>query len=158
MASNDGTMVSLSEAPIQQSILRDSSVIMLPSQRTLRDYTHCLKACSGFTEVDEHLSTAMQLTTCEEHEKLVVLLLDEMHVRENLVFNKHEGSLVGLVNLGEVNTHLLAFQNQLLKRKPDEGLARTMMVFMVCRLFTNLQYLYFQLVQTLTRDLLFDPF
>ena len=67
--------------------LRDSGVISLPSQRTLRDYTHCVQARSGFSaEVDEHLSAAMKLASCEDHEKLVVLLLDEMHVRENLVF------------------------------------------------------------------------
>ena len=42
--------------------LRDSGVISLPSQRTLRDYTHCVQACSGFSaEVDEHLSAAMKL-------------------------------------------------------------------------------------------------
>ena len=45
-----------------------------------------MQACSGFSaEVDEHLSAAMmKLATCEDHKKLVVLLLDEMHVRENL--------------------------------------------------------------------------
>jgi hypothetical protein len=62
-----------------------------------------VQACSGFSaEVDEHLSAVMKLATCEDHEKLVVLLLDEMHVRENLVFEKHEGSLIGFANQGDV--------------------------------------------------------
>ena len=92
--------------------LRYSGVISLPSQRTLRDYTHCVQACSGFSaEVDEHLSAAMKLASCKDHEKQVVLLLDEMHARENLVFEKHEGSLIGFANIGDVNTHLLAFEN-----------------------------------------------
>ena len=45
--------------------------------------------------MDDHLSAAMKLVSCENHEKLVMLLLDEIHVRENLVFQKHEGSLIG---------------------------------------------------------------
>ena len=121
--------------------LRNSAVISLPSQRTLRDYTHCVQACSGFSaEIDEHLLDAMKITSCENHEKLVILLLDEMHVRENLVFNKHDRSLTSFANLGDISTHLLAFESQLSeKEQSDEELAKTMMVFMIRGLFTSLQ-------------------
>ena len=72
----------------------------------LRDYMHCVQASSGFSaEVDDHLSAAMKLVSCENHEKLVMLLLDEIHVREKLVFEKHEGSLIGFANVGDINTH-----------------------------------------------------
>ena len=141
--------------------LRESGVISLPSQRTLRDYTHCVQASSGFSaEEDDRLSAAMKLVSCENHEKLVMLLLDEIHVRENLVFEKHEGSLIGFANVGDINTHLLAFENQVFEKEHSNAeLSKTMMVFMVRRLFTNLQYPYVQFpVHSLTGDLLFDPF
>ena len=65
--------------------LRTSGCIRLPSQRTLRDYTHYIKSSSGFsTDVDKMLMDAARITTCPEREKYVILLLDEMHVRDDL--------------------------------------------------------------------------
>lgn len=64
-------------------MIRDSGVVSLPSQRTLRDYTYYTKACAGFsTEVDRQL---MEVANCPEREKYVV---DEMHVKED---DKHTG-------------------------------------------------------------------
>ena len=72
--------------------IRDSSCITLPSQRTLRDYTYYVKACTGFSnEVDKQLADAVKL---EEREKCVVLIMDEMHLKENLVYDKHTGQAV----------------------------------------------------------------
>ena len=69
--------------------LRKSGCISLPSQRTLRDYTHIAAAGSGFsTAVDQQLIDAAELVTCPEWKKCVVVLLDEMHIREDLVYNK----------------------------------------------------------------------
>ena len=84
------------------------------------------------------LMEAVRLPTCEEREKCVLLILDEMHVRENLVYNKHSGSLVGFANLGDVNNHLLTFERAVTKGSvPDEDpLAKTMMEFMVRGLFS----------------------
>ena len=82
--------------------LRQSKCITLPSQRTLRDYTHHLKPGSGFSAgVDIQLCQAAKLDQCEERDRIVILLLDEMYVREDLVFDKSTGELVGFANLGE---------------------------------------------------------
>ena len=79
--------------------LHDSGCIKLPLQRTLRDYTHYVKASTGFSsEVDGMLVKA---ATCPEREKWVILLLDKMHIREDLVFDKHTGAMIGYANLGE---------------------------------------------------------
>ena len=73
-------------------MLRESGVIKLPSQRTLRDYTYYTKAAPGFSDdVDRQLMEAAKLDTCAEFEKYVVLLMDEMHVMEDLVYDKHSG-------------------------------------------------------------------
>ena len=47
--------------------LRSSGCVALPSQRTLRDYTHHLKACVGFSdEVDRELMNAPEVAEVEE--------------------------------------------------------------------------------------------
>ena len=56
--------------------------IALPSQRTLRDYTHCFEAATGFIKgADNQLLLASKVLTCEEWQKYVVLLIDEMYIR-----------------------------------------------------------------------------
>ena len=74
--------------------LRESGCVALPSQRTLRDYTHFVKAASGFsTAVDQQLMEAADIHTCEERDKYVVLILDEMHIKQELVYDKQTGVL-----------------------------------------------------------------
>ena len=54
-----------------------------------------MKACTGFSdEVDKQLADAVKLDTAEEREKCVVLIMDEMHLKENLVYDKHTGQAV----------------------------------------------------------------
>ena len=49
-------------------ILRSSGCLHLPSQRTLRDYTHYVKATAGFShEVDLMLMQAARVDVCPEH-------------------------------------------------------------------------------------------
>ena len=74
-------------------MLRKSGVVKLPSQRTLRDYTYTAKAAAGFSrEVDMHIMEAAKLLSCPDREKHVILLMDEMHLREDLVYDCHTGS------------------------------------------------------------------
>ena len=42
--------------------------------------------------------------------KSFVLLMDEMKVQENLVWEKHTGELIGYVDLGDINTNYGTFQ------------------------------------------------
>ena len=67
--------------------LYKSGVLKLPSQRTLMDYT------------------------CDEWEKCVLILLDEMHIHEDLAYDKHTDKLVAFTNLGDIANHLLALKN-----------------------------------------------
>ena len=79
--------------------------------------------------------------------------------REDLVYDKHTGSLIGYTDLGEVNNHLLAFERSL-DGSPDQlAPAKSMLTFMVKGLFTNLQFPYVQFSSTkLTGDSLFQLF
>ena len=31
--------------------------------------------------------------------------MDEMHIREDLVYDKHTGALIGFANIGDINCH-----------------------------------------------------
>jgi len=75
----------------------------LPSQRTLRDYTYITKAQCGFSdEFDEQLMENAKISDCEEKDKYIALLMDEMHMREDIVCDTSKDPL-----------HLLlSFQNQ----------------------------------------------
>ena len=43
--------------------------------------------------------------TLIDWQKSVIPLLDKMYITENLVYNKHTGTLIGFTDLGEVNEH-----------------------------------------------------
>ena len=73
-------------------VLREAGVIKLPCQCTLRDYTYITNATVGFSDnVDKQLMESVRITKCEEREKYVAILMDEMHIKEDLVFDKHTG-------------------------------------------------------------------
>lgn len=142
-------------------MLYRSGCIRLPSQRTLRDYTYYVKASTGFSkEVDEMLMKAADITACPEREKCVVLLLDEMHIRHDIVFDKHTGQMIGFANLGDINRHLIDFEQSIVNNtKQSPKFAKTMVVFMVRGLFSKLQFAFAQFpASDLSGDLLYDLF
>lgn len=102
---------------------------------------------------------AADVKTCPEHNKCVLLLLDEMRVREDLVYDKHEGNLIGFTNLGGINDHLDAYEKALGGNEQPPTLAKSLLVFMVRGLFTKLQFAYAQFpCSTLAGEKLFVPF
>lgn len=138
-------------------MLRQSECIQLPSQRTLRDYTHYIKATIGFSpEVDQHLVDVADLS--QDLNKYVILIMDEVHIKEELVYDKHEGCLIGFVNLGDINNQLMEFELALSQDKDSTPLASSMLVLMVRGIFRKLNYPYAQFACTnLSGDQLFDP-
>lgn len=141
--------------------LRQSRVISLPSQRTLRDYTHHLKPDPGFSaEVDAQLMSAMKLDKCAERDKCVLMLMDEMYVKQDLVYSKQSGEIVGFTNLGDINAHLLEFERSVSSEENSrEPLARTVMEFMVKGLFKHLEFPYTHFpCHNPTAVMLVDPF
>ena len=39
----------------------------------------------------------------------MIILLDEMYIKENIVYNKHTWRIEGFTDLGDVNNHLLRY-------------------------------------------------
>lgn len=121
-------------------VLRNSGYISLPSQRTLQDYTYYILAKIGFcAEVDQMLVLSLDIST--ERNRCVTLVLDEVHIRDSLVYNKHNCQIVGFVDLGETNNHLLDLK---LLDDADHQEAKTMLVSMVRGLFTRVNFPYAQ--------------
>ena len=93
--------------------LRTSGFIKLPSKRTLYDYTHYFIQKPGFQdEVNSQLVDEVQKLNLQDTRKFVGLLVDEMKIKEDLVYNKHTGQIVGFTNLDDVSQRLLQLENE----------------------------------------------
>ena len=137
--------------------LRQSGCLNLPSQATLRDYTHYIPAKTGFcTEVDRDLLDVAFLNN--ELNRYVIIIMDEVHIKNELVYDKHQGCLVGFTDLGNTNNRLLEMEGALYGDKSQPKLAISMLVLMVRGLFYKLNYPYAQFAcSSISGDLMFDP-
>ena len=139
-------------------MLQKSGCVKLPSQKTLRDYTYYTSTNIGFSDaVDEQLLRMADMS--KEMNKYIGIVLDEVHIRADLVYDKHVGSLLGFVNLGEVNNHLMRFEGEVVGEEEElQQLANSMVVFMVRALFYNFNFPYVQFASnTLSGDVLMEP-
>lgn len=80
-----------------------SGTINLPSERTLTDYSHWAAPHSGVQlEFIEEFRTLLVDVPCGQHH--CALSMDEMKIKSGLVFNKHNGTLVGFTDLSSANS------------------------------------------------------
>ena len=124
-----------------------SSFLVLPSERTLRDYTHFIKGGVGFLpEVSAQIMKEAKLESDKDIYKYVVLMWDEMKIKGDLCFDKHTCELIGFTNIGDINNQLDSFEQHC--TNPSSSTTRTvashMLVFMVRGIFTSLEYPYAQ--------------
>ena len=127
------------------------SVLTLPSDRTLRDYTHWIDSSPGFhADVDKQLVEEAKVKTCPDFQKYVCLLFDEVRIKEDLVYDKHTSQIIGFINLGDVNNQLSRFQRSHTSSDTDDSspspppVAKHMLVFMVRGIFSTLEFPYAQ--------------
>ena len=81
----------------------------------------------------------------EEKDKYVILLFDEMKVKEDLAFDKHTCKLIGFVDLGEINNILDRLEHHCGIDDNDtpvteNNIATDMLQFMVRRIFTKFEF------------------
>lgn len=128
------------KSPAAYRTLTESGFLVLPSERTLRDYTHYINALTGYNDdVDVHLAETARLKETPAYQRCVILAIDEMHVKEDLVFNKHSEKLIGFVNLGDADT-ALSSMNDMETKSPT--VANHMLVVMGRFLFKHLNFVY----------------
>ena len=91
----------VAKSPSCYDELKNSNILVLPSQRTLRDYKNFIRPKRGFQDhVVEELQSLTNMYFDAQH--YVVLLFDEMKVNSNLVFDKVTSELIGYVNLDDL--------------------------------------------------------
>ena len=84
--------------------------------------------------------------------------MDEIFIKSDLVYDNHDRSLIGFVNISNVNNQLLEFEAMIEKGDPCPSLASSMMVFMVKGLLHKFDCPYAQFAcRNLSGDLIFDP-
>ena len=122
------------------------STLVLPSECMLRDYTHCFESKPGFDdELDKQLMKEAQVDTIQDFQKYVCLVLDEVRVKEGLVYDKHSLQVIGFVNLGDINNQLLNFERAQTNNSQEAitpPIAKHMLVFMVRGIFSELEFPY----------------
>lgn len=80
------------------NLMRDSGMVCLPSDRTLSDFKHCRPLEAG---VDHY---AIQQTAKTHPNADFTLMLDEMKIKNGLVYNRNTGKLSGYVGMGDLST------------------------------------------------------
>ena len=124
-------------------VLRKSGCLVLPSGRTLRDYTHYIENKPGFSKfVDRQLAEMIGLQSLESWQKSICLVADEMKIKEGLVFDKHNGDLVGFTNLGKVNEEIRDFCHRGPIDESNKPMASTVFVIMVRGLTVDFNFPY----------------
>ena len=103
-----------------------------------------------------------QQAKVEEYKKCVGILFDEVKIKDNLVFDKVEGNVVGRVNIGEFNNELDMLEKESSGEKVDvlSRIATHILVFMVrgiCTAFATQSLTASQLVwECRTKSKVFD--
>lgn len=87
-----------------------TGILVLPSERRLRHYKNYIRPQRGFnSEIIDELKG--KIANFTDDEKYICILLDEMKIQENLVFDKHSGELIGYVDLGDIVLNSASFEN-----------------------------------------------
>lgn len=119
--------------------------LTLPSQRTLRDYTHFIKSEAGFkADVNAELRKEMKVDGLEEFERCVGIIFDEIKIKDKLVFDKNCGKVIGWVDLGEFNNEVNKLERDIDSGDVSSSIATHILVFMVRGIFSSVEFPYAQ--------------
>ncbi len=121
------------KSPSAYRELRESGALILPSERVLRDYKNYFKPGAGISK--ENIEELKDKTS--EHtgiQKYVAVIMDEMKLQENLVFDKTSGELIGFIDLGDP---LTTFANV---DEDSDQIASHALAFLVRGLCTHLKH------------------
>ena len=121
--------------------LRTSGFLTLPSERTLTDYVHYFASRPGFqNEVHQQLIEEVNLMKLSESKRYVSLIIDEMKIKEGLVYNKHSGKVIGFTDLGDINNELIQLEKGTDSEHPP--IATHVLVLMIRGIFFKLEFPY----------------
>ena len=133
-------------------LLRESGIVKLPSDWTLHDYMYFVPPKAGFQgDVESQLvKDAMQDLSHWMIEKFVIIVFDEMKIKERLIFDKYNDQLVGFVTLYNVSNCLMDLERKCSSSALAVTIATHMLVLMVRGVTIHL---YFPFAQFPTDDI-----
>uniref|UniRef100_A0A7M5XKE5 Transposable element P transposase-like RNase H domain-containing protein n=2 Tax=Clytia hemisphaerica TaxID=252671 RepID=A0A7M5XKE5_9CNID len=109
-----------------------TGVLVLPSQRTLRQYRNYVKPEHGFNpQITKDL--AEMTAGFSSADKYVSIVIDEMKVQEDLVWDRSSGELIGFLDLGNESMNESTITDR-------EKLASHVMVFLVKSIKNKLSF------------------
>ena len=123
------------KSPSVYEEMRKSGVLVLPSLRTLRDYKNYIRPTTGFHK-DVISELKCETKDYDRKQRYVSLLIDEMKIKSNLVFQKGTNELIGFIDLGDIDVNFATLDEASI----DNELASHALVFMVRGITTSLKF------------------
>lgn len=108
-------------SPAAYELMKETGMLKLPSSRTLFDYSHVKPIEEG---IDQYVLDSVGLRVSKfqlRHKKYHVLMADEMHISQNLIFQKHSGKMIGYTSLDTLDSEVKVFEQYM--DNPDKELA-----------------------------------
>lgn len=137
--------------------LHTSGFVKLPSERTLRDYTHFFKNQPGFyPDLNLQLKKEAAIESLPQSKHYVSLVVDEMKIREDLVYDKNSGHIIGLTSLGDIGDLLSEMEQKCQGNTTHPPVSQYILVLMVRGIFLKLEFPYAHFAtRGITADTLF---
>ena len=124
------------KSPSAYKMMKNSKILTLPCENTLRDYTKFTDAGSGWnSDVIERIIMDHEVDE-NALKSEVSLLFDEVKIKSGLVYCTETGKLIGFCDLGTVNNELYAY-NAKEKRVPE--LATHILAIMIRGIFSRIE-------------------
>ena len=93
-------------------------------------------------EVNQQLHKEAKLNDLQESRKFCAIVVDEMKIKENLIYDKFSGEIIGFTQLGEINNELLKLERDCKSDMDHPPLAKNLLVLMVRGIFFKLDFPY----------------
>ena len=121
------------KSPSAYRELRDSGALILPSERVLRDYKNYFKPKAGINK--ENVESLREKTSSfTSVQRYVAVVMDEMKIQSNLVFDKSSGDLIGFIDLGDPMTNFANLSD-------EDPIASHALAFLVRGLCTDVKHI-----------------
>ena len=92
------------ENPHQVIELQESGALILPSERVLQDYKNYFKPKAGISKESVE-SLHVKTSSFTPVQRYIAVVVDEMKIQSNLVFDKVSGDLIGFIDLDNPMTN-----------------------------------------------------
>ena len=121
------------KSPSAYRELQESGALILPSERVLRDYKNYFKPKAGISKENVE-SLRAKTSSFTPVQRYIAVVMDEMKIQSNLVFDKVSGDLIGFIDLGDPMTN---FSNL----TDEDPIATHALAFLVRGLCTDVKHI-----------------